>query len=269
MLLLARILTADRGQGLSRLQPPVLPRPWGGRAPQMGYRLWSVRQGPAGTGGQGRPQGPGLRARLLITALCGTGLAGVWLAMRAEKERGRQQRRTEALRQASVGQGDFDLLDHRGHARCKADFQGQWVLLYFGFTHCPDVCPDELEKLVRAVRQLEAEPGLPPVQPIFITVDPERDNVAAMARYVQDFHPRLLGLTGSPEQVAQVSRNYRVYYSAGPKDEDQDYIVDHSVAIYLLSPDGLFTDYYGRTQSAEQIAASVRRHMAAFRSVLH
>ena len=102
----------------------------------------------------------------------------------------------------------------------------------------------------------------------FITVDPERDTVAAMARYVQDFHPRLLGLTGSAEQIAQVSRSYRVYYSAGPKDEDQDYIVDHSIAIYLLSPDGLFTDYYSRGRSAEQITDSVRRHMAAFRSVL-
>ncbi|XP_049740733.1 thymidine phosphorylase-like isoform X3 [Elephas maximus indicus] len=257
-------------QGLSRLKllasaPPGAP---GGKA--LHLRPWLLSgQGPAGTGGHSRTQGPGLRTRLLITALFGAGLGGAWLAARAEKERWRQQQRTEALRQVAVGQGDFSLLDHRGQARCKADFRGQWVLMYFGFTHCPDICPDELEKLVQVVQQLEADPSLPPMQPIFVTVDPERDDVPAMARYVQDFHPRLLGLTGSTEQVAQASRNYRVYYSPGPKDEDQDYIVDHSIAIYLLNPDGLFTDYYGRGRSAEQIADSVRRHMAVFRSVLN
>ncbi|XP_012504216.1 PREDICTED: protein SCO2 homolog, mitochondrial isoform X2 [Propithecus coquereli] len=265
MLLLARGPKA--WHGLSQLKSRVLPRTPGGQA--LHLKSWlSWRQGPAETSGQGQPQGPGLRTRLLVTALFGAGLGGAWLAIRAEKEQRQQQRRTEALRQAAVGQGDFSLLDHQGRARCKADFRGQWVLMYFGFTHCPDICPDELEKLVQVVQQLEAKPGLPPVQPVFITVDPERDDVAAMARYVQDFHPRLLGLTGSTEQVAQASRSYRVYYSAGPKDEDQDYIVDHSIAIYLLNPDGLFTDYYGRGRSAEQIVDSVQRHMAAFRSVL-
>ncbi|XP_006735439.1 protein SCO2 homolog, mitochondrial [Mirounga leonina] len=266
MLLL--VWTPKAWHRLFLLKPPALLWTPGGEALHMRYRLMS-RQGPGEASRQSQPQGPGFRTRLLITALFGAGLGGAWLVARAEKEQRRQQQRTEALRQAAVGQGDFSLLDHRGQARCKADFRGQWVLMYFGFTHCPDICPDELEKLVQVVQKLEAEPGLPPVQPIFITVDPARDTVAAMARYVQDFHPRLLGLTGSAEQVAQVSRSYRVYYSAGPKDEDQDYIVDHSIAIYLLSPDGLFTDYYGRAKSAQQIADSVRRHMAAFRSVLH
>lgn len=266
MLLLTR--TPEAWHRLAQLKATGLAGVLGGKALHVRSRLWA-RWGSAETGRQSQPQGPGLRTRLLITALFGAGLGGAWLAMRAEKEQCRQQRRTEALRQAAVGQGDFSLTDHRGQARCKADFRGQWVLMYFGFTHCPDICPDELEKLVQAVRRLEAEPGLPPVQPVFITVDPERDDVAAMARYVQDFHPRLLGLTGSAEQVAQVSRSYRVYYSAGPRDEDQDYIVDHSIAIYLLNPDGLFTDYYGRARSAKQIADSVRGHMAAFRSVLH
>ncbi|XP_042554005.1 protein SCO2 homolog, mitochondrial [Dipodomys spectabilis] len=241
------------------LRPRAPPRTLGGEAPGTRSRASS---------GQGSPRGPRLHTRLLVTALFGAGLGGAWLAAKTEKEQRRRQQRTEALRQAAVGQGDFSLLDHRGQPRCKADFRGQWVLMYFGFTHCPDICPDELEKLVRVVQRLEAEPGLPLVQPIFISVDPERDDVAAMARYVQDFHPRLLGLTGSAEQVAQVSRSYRVYYSAGPKDEDQDYIVDHSIAIYLLNPDGLFTDYYGRGRSTEQIADSVKQHMGTFHSIL-
>uniref|UniRef100_A0A8C5K2F5 SCO2 cytochrome c oxidase assembly protein n=2 Tax=Jaculus jaculus TaxID=51337 RepID=A0A8C5K2F5_JACJA len=244
---------------LSQFKPRILPRSREGEF----LHAWSRN-----LSGQNQPRGPGLRTRLLITTLFGAGLGGAWMAAKAEKEQRQRQQRTEALRQAAVGQGDFSLLDHQGQPRCKADFRGQWVLIYFGFTHCPDICPDELEKLVQVVKQLEAEPYLPMVQPVFITVDPARDDVAAMARYVKDFHPRLLGLTGSTEQVAQVSRSYRVYYSAGPKDEDQDYIVDHSIAIYLLNPDGLFTDYYNRSRSAEQIADSVRRHMAAFHSIL-
>nr|KAF6399017.1 synthesis of cytochrome C oxidase 2 [Molossus molossus] len=129
MLLLAQMPQARHGP--SQLKPPALH-----------VKSWlSSKQGPEETGRQGQPQGPGLRTRLLVTALFGAGLGGVWLAMRAEKEQQQQQRRTEALRQASVGQGDFSLLDHCGRARCKADFRGQWVLMYFGFTHCPDICP--------------------------------------------------------------------------------------------------------------------------------
>ncbi|XP_044535923.1 protein SCO2 homolog, mitochondrial [Gracilinanus agilis] len=248
---------------------------WPVRAPGL-WRLalarlrWAARpcsSGSAGPGSRGPLGAPGLRTRLLVTGLFGAGLAAAWLSAREEKEQRRQQRRLEALRSAAVGQGDFQLVDHMGQPRCKADFVGQWVLLYFGFTHCPDVCPEELEKLATVVRTLEAEPGLPSVQPLFITVDPERDDVAAVGRYVREFHPRLLGLTGTPEQVRQASQAYRVYYSAGPRDEDQDYIVDHSIIIYLLNPDGLFTDYYGRSKTEEQIVASVRGHMAAFRSV--
>ncbi|XP_043821881.1 protein SCO2 homolog, mitochondrial [Dromiciops gliroides] len=222
----------------------------------------------SGSQGAGSGRGPpSLRTRLVVTGLFGTGLAVVWLSARAEKERRQQLQRMEALRSAAVGQGDFHLVDHTGQPRSKADFAGQWVLLYFGFTHCPDICPEELEKLTGVVRRLEAERGLPPVQPLFITVDPERDDVAAVARYVREFHPRLLGLTGTPEQVSQAGKAYRVYYSKGPQDEDKDYIVDHSIIIYLLNPDGLFTDYYNRSKTEEQITDSVRRHMVRFRSV--
>ncbi|KAF1595009.1 UNVERIFIED_CONTAM: hypothetical protein FQV16_0017009, partial [Eudyptes robustus] len=177
-------------------------------------------------------------------------------------------RRRAELRALALGRGGCQLLDQAGRRRRKADFGGQWVLLYFGFTRCPDVCPAELEKLSRAVALLEREPGLPPVQPLFITVDPQRDDVAAMARYVRDFHPRLLGLTGSPEEVRAAGGDYRVYASAGPRDEDGDYLVDHSVLIYLLGPDGLLLDCYGPAKTAAQIARSVRRHMETYRPLL-
>ncbi|NXN06121.1 SCO2 protein, partial [Sylvia borin] len=172
--------------------------------------------------------------------------------------------RLHHLRSLSLGQGNFQLQDTSGAARSKADFRGRWVLLYFGFTHCPDVCPEELEKLSRAVQLLEADPALPPVQPLFITVDPERDDAAALARYLRDFHPRLVGLTGSVQQVREAAAQFRVYVSAGPRDDDGDYVVDHSVLTFLLDPDGIFRDFYGRSRTAEEVARSVRGHMDSY-----
>uniref|UniRef100_A0A7M4E653 Synthesis of cytochrome C oxidase 2 n=1 Tax=Crocodylus porosus TaxID=8502 RepID=A0A7M4E653_CROPO len=174
--------------------------------------------------------------RLLVVLMLGVSGLVVLLSLYQEKELKRWQQRVEQLRHMVVGQGDFQLVDHTGQPRCKADFTGQWVLLYFGFTHCPDICPEELEKLSGAVHLLEKDPSLPPVQPVFVTVDPKRDDPAAMAR-------------------------------AGAPDEDGDYIVDHTVLIYLLAPDGLFLDFYTRGKSEAQIAHSVRRHMLTYRCI--
>lgn len=191
-----------------------------------------------------------------------------WLYVRNEKEQQEKLRRIEDLKRVAVGQGDFRLVDHTGQPRSKADFKGQWVLLYFGFTHCPDICPEVLEKVSQVVELLDREAQLPRIQPVFVTVDPERDDVAAVAKYVREFHPRFLGLTGTPEQVREAGRAYRVYYSAGPKDEDDDYIVDHTVIIYLLGPDGLFLDFYNRSKTEAQIAQSIKRHMDTYKSLL-
>ncbi|NXD73843.1 SCO2 protein, partial [Eolophus roseicapillus] len=176
----------------------------------------------------------------------------------------RERRRREALRALALAQGDFALRDQAGARRAKSDFAGQWLLLYFGFTHCPDVCPAALQRLSQAVAALERDPALPPLQPLFITVDPERDDEAALRRYLSDFHPRLLGLTGTAEEVRAAAAAFRVYSSAGPRDADGDYIVDHSVLIYLLGPDGLFLDCYGSSKSAEELERSVRRHMRTY-----
>ncbi|KAL8222661.1 UNVERIFIED_CONTAM: Protein sco2 mitochondrial, partial [Gekko kuhli] len=231
---------------------------WG----RFGVRLFS----------EGPPQGSGprlpLRTRLLVTLLFGGGIVAVWLYVWREKAQREKLRRIEELKKVAVGQGDFRLVDHTGRPRSKADFKGRWVLLYFGFTHCPDICPESLERMSQAVELLDREAGLPRVQPLFVTVDPERDDVAAVAKYVREFHPRLLGLTGTPEEVREAGRAYRVYYSAGPKDEDDDYIVDHTVIIYLLGPDGLFLDFYNRNKTEVQIAQSVKGHMETYKSLL-
>lgn len=205
-----------------------------------------------------------LWTRAAVALLVGGGMLAAWGYVYTEKQQKRRQQRVEQLQQVAVGRGNFSLLDHRGHRRNKQDFLGSWLLLYFGFTHCPDICPDELDKLSVVVAALDRDTSLPPVQPIFITVDPERDDVEALARYVQDFHPRLLGLTGTPQEVKEAGQDYRVYASPGPKDQDGDYIVDHTILIYLVSPDGLFVDYYNRMKTQDQITDSVRNHMRTY-----
>ncbi|XP_026878824.2 protein SCO2 homolog, mitochondrial [Electrophorus electricus] len=200
-----------------------------------------------------------LRTRLAVTLIIGGGIVGTWWYVHHEKDQKLQAQRLEQLSKVAVGQGDFSLLDHTGRRRTKKDFLGSWVLMYFGFTHCPDICPEELEKVSSVVDLLDKDAGLPLVQPLFITVDAERDDVTAMAKYVSDFHPRLLGMTGTPEEVKEVGQAYRVYASAGPKDEDGDYIVDHTILIYLINPDGLFLDYYNRTKMPHRLLKSIRK----------
>ncbi|KAM3927111.1 protein SCO2 homolog, mitochondrial [Leptodactylus fuscus] len=208
-----------------------------------------------------------LRTRLLVSCIIGGTAVGIWQYLRWEKQEKKKLERIEQLRTIAVGQGDFSLTDHKGQPCSKKDLRSNWVLLYFGFTHCPDICPEELEKLTSAVSLLDKDPTLPPVLPVFISVDPERDSVAELAKYVSEFHPRLMGLTGTQEQIKAVAQAYRVYYSVGPRDEDNDYIVDHTILIYLLNPDGLFTDYYNRSKTDQEIAESIKQHMKTYKSI--
>uniref|UniRef100_UPI00398EE582 protein SCO2 homolog, mitochondrial n=1 Tax=Pristiophorus japonicus TaxID=55135 RepID=UPI00398EE582 len=228
------------------------------------HRLFSQSSSDRSSGrSAGSPQ-ISLWTKFMVTCLFGAVIMGLWFYVHLEKEQQEKVRRQEQLKKLALGQGDFNLLDHTGRSRAKRDFFGQWVLLYFGFTHCPDICPDELDKISSVVQMLDKDRALAPVQPIFITVDPERDGVEEMARYIKDFHSRMIGLTGTPEQIKELGKAFRVYYSAGPKDEDNDYIVDHTIIIYLLNPDGLFTDYYNRNKSDQEIAESIRSHMKTY-----
>ncbi len=100
--------------------------------------------------------------------------------------------------------------------------------------------------------------------PLFITVDPERDGVKEVAEYVREFHPDMIGLTGTVEKVKEACKAFRVYFSAGPRDDDDDYIVDHTIIIYLIDPEGGFVDYYGQTKDADQVTAAVMLQMAKY-----
>lgn len=147
---------------------------------------------------------------------------------------------------------DFDLVDTENKRRTSEEFRGRWILVYFGFTHCPDVCPEELEKLALAIEKLHKQKV--DIVPIFITVDPGRDKPELIKRYLAEFSDKFIGLTGSDEQIAKATRSFRVYFSPGPKDKDEDYIVDHTIISYLMGPDGRLVDYFGQTRTAEEIA---------------
>ena len=153
--------------------------------------------------------------------------------------------------------GPFTLVDQTGRAVTDADYRGQWMLIYFGFTYCPDVCPTSLTTMVDALDMLGDAGGK--VVPVLITVDPERDTPPQLASYVAAFSPRLIGLTGTPEQVAAVAKAYRVYYAKAQPKDGGPYLVDHSSIVYLVDPQGKFRQHFsGHQINAEEMARRLR-----------
>ncbi|MGK7870195.1 SCO family protein [Falsiroseomonas sp. E2-1-a20] len=155
--------------------------------------------------------------------------------------------------------GPFSLVDQTGKPVTEADFAGRFLLVYFGFTYCPDVCPTELGTIASAIDALEDQGAQ--VTPMLITIDPERDTPEALADYVTRFHPRMVGLTGTPEQVAAAARAYRVYYAKAQRPEMSAYLMDHSSFIYLVGPDGRVRTLFRPETTPEAIAQSVRAHL--------
>ena len=157
--------------------------------------------------------------------------------------------------------GAFTLVDHTGRTVTERDFAGRPMLVYFGFTYCPDVCPTELGTIAAALDAM-GEAG-ERVTPVFITIDPERDSPAAMADYVTRFHPRMVGLTGSADQIARAARAYRVYYAKVQPRDSASYLMDHSSFIYLVGADGRVRSLFRPETPPEAIATAVRAQLRA------
>jgi protein SCO1 len=165
-----------------------------------------------------------------------------------------------AVAGADIG-GPFTLVDQDGKAVSEKDFAGRYALIYFGFTYCPAICPTELQKISAALRTLETDaPALATkIQPVFISVDPERDTPAVLREYVKLFHPRLTGLTGTPAQVEAVKKAYRIYSAKVQPEGATEYTVDHSSFIYLMGPDGRLLGIYRAEDDAGSITQDIRR----------
>lgn len=155
--------------------------------------------------------------------------------------------------------GPFELVNGAGETVTEQDFRGQWMLVYFGYTFCPDVCPTSLGTAVAALDGMD--PALEEkITPVFITVDPERDTPEVVGEYVSHFHPRMVGLTGTQEQVDAAVQGYRAYYKKQPQ-EDGPYLMDHSAVTYLMNPEGEFVRHFSHGIAPDAMADGIREAM--------
>jgi protein SCO1/2 len=157
--------------------------------------------------------------------------------------------------------GPFALVDGGGQTVTDETFRGAYLLVFFGYTFCPDVCPTTLQRVGEALDSLGEDSSR--VRALFVTVDPGRDTPEVVGAYAAQFHPRLVGLTGTPEQVAAAASAYRVYYAKATEDEaGEDYLVDHSAILYLMGPDGAYLTSFSHTAGADEIVAAIREHLS-------
>jgi protein SCO1 len=159
--------------------------------------------------------------------------------------------------------GPFTLTAPDGETVTDQTYRGKWLLVYFGYRSCPDSCPTALFEIATALRKLGRDAAM--LQPIFITIDPQRDTPEVMGEYSQSFDPRIVGLTGTAQQIDAVSNAYGAYFvrrKTGPGA--QDYLMDHSIYIYLMSPQGEFVRGFDTSWSGDRIAAAVREATARF-----
>jgi protein SCO1 len=194
-------------------------------------------------------------AVLFAIALFVAGFAGVYAILRSP-----QQAASEG--KPLIG-GAFSLVDGEGHRVTDRDFRGRLMLVFFGYAHCPDVCPTELQNMAEVLDKLGPEAGA--VAPIFISVDPKRDTPAALSSYVKNFSPRIVGLTGDQGQVANAAKAYRVYFRKVGDDAGDSYTVDHSAFIYLMDREGRYLTHFSFNTESKVIADAIRKQIAVDR----
>ncbi|KAJ5772271.1 Synthesis of cytochrome c oxidase Sco1/Sco2 [Penicillium odoratum] len=198
----------------------------------------------------------------LLFVLTGAGMVIYFRVEKARLERKRIAEMSKGVGKPKVG-GPFVLKDLDGKEFTAEDLKGKYSFVYFGFTHCPDICPDELDKMAEIIDKVkEATKDDKLFLPVFITCDPARDTPEVLRAYLQEFHPDIIGLTGTYEQVKNVCKQYRVYFST-PRDAKagEDYLVDHSIYFYLMDPDNDFVECIGRQDTPESASKVILEHI--------
>ena len=156
---------------------------------------------------------------------------------------------------------DFALTDHNGKPRALADFRGKAVVVFFGYTQCPDVCPTTLAALALAMKQLG--PDADRVQVLFVTIDPERDTRELLAQYVPAFDPRFLGLYGDADATARVAKEFKIVYQKQPGSSPGSYTMDHSAGTYVFDPEGRLRLFVGLAQGPDVLTHDLRELLKA------
>ena len=159
--------------------------------------------------------------------------------------------------------GPFELIDEKGHPVTDTDYRGHWMLVFFGYTNCPDECPLTLQKMATALEALG--PLADRVAPLFITVDPVRDTLERLASYLENFDRRIVGLTGSDEQIAAVAKAYRVYYEAGKTEQSGADLISHSTFLYLMDPSGKLNALFSQDVTPEKLTGALRTRLLSSR----
>ncbi|TFW28803.1 SCO family protein [Massilia horti] len=152
---------------------------------------------------------------------------------------------------------DFSLLDHNGKPRTLADFKGKVVVMFFGYTQCPDVCPTTMAEMTSVMKELG--PSADKVQVLFVTLDPERDTREILSQYVPAFDQRFLGLYGTPEQTAQVAKEFKVFYTKVPGSAANTYTLDHFAGMYVFDQDGKIRLFVRNGQDPRTIVHDIRQ----------
>ena len=203
----------------------------------------------------------GTKARALLVAVslfgCGT-LFCLNPAIAEEQPSAAQMMDDLMYGHGSVG-GPFTLTDQTGKPRSDTDFHGKLMIVYFGYTYCPDVCPTDLMAITQALDALG--PLAEGVQPIFITIDPERDT-RLLADYISAFHRSFVGLTGSPEEIRRVANSYKAFYVKVRDERSGDYSIDHAGIIYLMGRNGEYLGFMPPQTNPDRLTEVLRNHLA-------
>jgi len=208
--------------------------------------------------------------------VCGGALT--YFSIQKDKKLQEQTAKVETTGKAAIG-GEWTLVKSDGTPVSDVNYKGQFSLLYFGFTYCPDICPNELVKIGKIVEeldqrlrgsglstQMDADPRKYSLKPVFISVDPARDSLSQLSHYAKDFHASIDWLTGTMDQIADITRAFRVYFSKANQHEDdeEDYLLDHSIVLYLMAPDGSFVEFYTQRMLVSEIIEKMEKQMRLY-----